>query len=176
MKIHRLLTGLFLIYLTLNSIAVKAQLPKANQIIEGKTETNQSLDSSKLRIGVTGDPPIVIKSNDKSERSLTGIAVEIWKKLATELDLDHELVVHDSISEVLKALDAEEIDVAIGDISITDKRISRFDFTQPITQANLTILVPSERLVFDNYMQKFATKEVHPFYIHELYSVAYMVM
>ena len=145
MKIHRLLTGSFLIYLTLNPIAVTAQLPKDNQIIEGKTETNQSLDSSKLRVGVAGDPPILIKPNAQSDRALTGIAVEIWKKLATELDLDYELVVHDSISEVLKALAAEEIDVAIGNISITDKRISRFDFTQPITQANLTILVPSER-------------------------------
>ena len=46
MKIHRLLTGLFLICLTLNPIAVKAQLPKENQIIEGKTETNQSLNLS----------------------------------------------------------------------------------------------------------------------------------
>ncbi len=69
MKIHHLLTGLFLICLTLNPIAVKAQLPKDNQIIEGKTETNQPLDSSKLRVGVTGAPPIVIKSNAQSDRS-----------------------------------------------------------------------------------------------------------
>ncbi len=140
MKLYRLLTGLFLIYLTLNPIAVKAQLPKAKQI-DLKTEKNQSLVSSKLRVGVAGEPPNVMSSNDQS---VTGIAVEIWKELATALDLDYELVYQDSVSKALKTLAAEEIDVAIGSISITDERISRFDFTQPI-QAPLTIIVPSQR-------------------------------
>ena len=141
MKISRLLTGLFLIYLTLNPMAVKAQLPKTQQI-DLKTEKNQYLDSSKLRVGVAGEPPHVIRSNDQLVK---GIAVEIWQELATALNLDYEFVYPDSVSEIYKQLGAEEIDVAIGSISITDERISRFDFTQPISQANLTILVPSKR-------------------------------
>ena len=145
MNISRLLTGLFLIGLTFNPIAGKAQLPQANQIREGKTEKNQSLDSSKLRVGVAGDPPGVILSNAQSDQSLTGIVVEIWKELAKELDLDYELIYHHSISEVLKKLAAEEINLAVGNISITDQRIIRFDFTQPISRHDLTILVPSQR-------------------------------
>ena len=140
MKIYRLLTGLFLIYLTLNPITVKAQLPKTKQI-DLKTEKNQSLDSSKLRVGVAGEPPSVMTSSD---RSVTGISVESWKELATALGLDYELVYQDSVSEALKNLAAREIDLAIGTITINDERISRFDFTQPIARANLTILVPSQ--------------------------------
>ena len=141
LKTAHLLTGLLLIYLTLNPFAVKAQLPQTNQTIE---EKNQSFKSSKLRVGVAGEPPGIIVSDDESNPSVIGISVEIWRELAAELDLDYEIIYHHSVHEALENLATQEIDIAIGSISITDQQISRFDFTQPISQANLSILVPSQ--------------------------------
>ncbi len=143
MKIHSLLTGLFLIFLTINPIAVKAQLPQKNQIVADKTETDLSPNTSKLRVGVAGEPPGVIVSDD-DDQTVTGITVEIWKELAGELNLNYELIYHHSVAKAFNALARQEIDVAIGTISVTDERITQFDFTQPIAQANLTVLVPSQ--------------------------------
>lgn len=139
----RLLTVLFLINLTFNAIQVKAQLPKTNPIKEEYLSANQSLDLEKLQVGVAGDPPIIMGSLEQQEEP-TGVTIEIWKELAIALKLDYELIYHHSVPEVMKALEREEIDVAIGSINITDKNISLFDFTQPIAQANLTVLVPSQ--------------------------------
>lgn len=144
MKLYsRLLTLLFLINLTFNAIEVKAQLPKTNPIKEEYLSANGSLDSEKLQVGVAGEPPIIMGSLEQQEDP-TGVTVEIWKELAIALKLDYELIYHHSVPEVMKALEREEIDVAIGSINITDKNISLFDFTQPISQANLTLLVPSQ--------------------------------
>jgi polar amino acid transport system substrate-binding protein len=136
-----LLASLVFICFTLNPIAVKAQLPEASQKV---TEESQSPDSSKLRVGVAGEPPGVIIKGDQPDPAVTGMILEAWHELATELDLDYELVYHHSVHQALETLAAQKIDLAIGNISITDERISRFDFTQPISQAHLTILVPSE--------------------------------
>ena len=116
------------------------------------TEKKISLDSSRLRVGVAGEPPVVMKSNDQSA---AGVTVEIWKELATALELDYELVYQDSVSEALKQLAAEEIDIAIGNISITDERVNLVDFTQPITRADLTILVPSQHPTLWNVIKPF---------------------
>ena len=155
MNIYYLLTSLFLIYLTFNPIAAEAQVQKNKQIEEATIKTNQSVDSSKLRVGIAGEPPGVIISSYEDDQTTTGISVEIWRELAAELNLSYELIYHHSISEVLEALAAKEIDLAIGAISITDETIARFDFTQPISQANLTVLVPTKSPTLWNVIQPF---------------------
>ena len=143
MNVYSLLTSLFIIYFLLNPITVKAQIQTNNQIKEEKISSNQSVDSSKLRVGIAGDPPGVMVPYEE-DQTATGISIEIWKELAGELNLNYKFIYHHTVSEALKALAAKEIDLAIGTISITDERIASFDFTQPISQANLTVLVPTQ--------------------------------
>ena len=140
MRFYRPLTGVFLSALAFNPIAAVARPAIADFTVAQNAAESSPSNSSKLRVGVAGEPPAVVKSDDVP---LSGIAVKFWKELASELQLDYQLVYHRSIPEVLDALKAENIDVAIGTINITEERIRDFDFTQPIQQAHLTVLVPS---------------------------------
>ncbi|MGK7942168.1 MAG: hypothetical protein AB4062_18830 [Crocosphaera sp.] len=72
--------SLFLVNVTLTPISSKAQLPTQTSNIEETTEKNQPLEGEKLRVGITGEPPAVILSEDPSNQSkrLTGISVELW--------------------------------------------------------------------------------------------------
>lgn len=150
MSLYRLLKILLIIYLALNPITIKAQI-KEEQITN-----NQSANSSKLKVGVAGEPPgVIVKSDDKKDQTVAGVSVEVWKKLAEELNLNYELIYHHNVSEALEALAAKEIDLAIGNISITDELIGRFDFTQPITQTNLTVLVPAKYPTLWNVIRPF---------------------
>ena len=155
MNIYCLLTSLFFIYFTLNPITVKAQLPKNKQIEEATIKTDKSVDSSQLRVGIAGEPPGVIISSYEDDQTATGISIEIWRELAAELNLSYELIYHHHVSEALEALAAKEIDLAIGNISITDETIARFDMTQPISRANLTVLVPTKSPTLWNVIRPF---------------------
>ncbi|MEM1369933.1 MAG: transporter substrate-binding domain-containing protein [Cyanobacteria bacterium P01_H01_bin.15] len=101
--------------------------------------------TTKLTVGVAGEPPGVLQKTGQNEDEMFGgVTVQIWDLLANELDLDYELVYYPSVSDVLDHLEKQQIDVAIGSITVTDDAIVRFDFTQPMAQDTLTILVPSQ--------------------------------
>ncbi|MEB3322717.1 MAG: transporter substrate-binding domain-containing protein [Synechococcaceae cyanobacterium] len=94
----------------------------------------------KLRVGINGDPPLLVR---RSESDIEGIAIAYWQHLASDLGRDYTFMEFDSVDESLSALADGQLDLAIGDITITFERIREFDFTEPIAQENLTLLLPS---------------------------------
>jgi polar amino acid transport system substrate-binding protein len=93
-----------------------------------------------LRVGIAGEPPSVMTTAGQP----SGITVEYWQELAQEMNLKYKLVAYTTVETSLAALDKGEVDLALGSISITSDRITQYDFTQPISQGNLTVLLPSE--------------------------------
>ncbi len=142
MNINQLLTVLLLIYFNLTPITVKAQSPKPTQTTQEATENKESSKSSKLRVGVAGEPPGVIIRDPQSDSAITGISVQMWEQLAIALELEYEIFYDHSIVNTLDQLAQKKIDIAIGGITTTAENINRFDFTQPVHQDKLSILVP----------------------------------
>jgi polar amino acid transport system substrate-binding protein len=97
-------------------------------------------EDRQLRVGIAGEPPSIVVT----EGQLGGITVEYWQELAEELNLNYRLIAYPTVETSLAALDNDEIDLALGSISITSDRIAQYDFTQPISQGNLTVLLPTE--------------------------------
>ena len=139
-KFYLLLMSLFLVNVTLTPISSKAQSPTQTSNIE----ENQPFAGEKLRVGITGEAPAVILPQDTSNQNkrLTGISIDIWDELATSLNLDYELIYNDSVIQTLKKLANQEIDIVIGGITVTEKNIRRFDFTQPVHEDKISVLVP----------------------------------
>ncbi len=152
-----LLMSLFLVNVTLTPISSKAQSPSQTFNIEETTEKNQPSKTQKLRVGITGEPPAVILSEDASNprKRLTGISIELWDELATALNLNYELIYNDSVTQTLEKLANQEIDIAIGGITVTEKNIPRFDFTQPVHEDNISILVPLQSPTLWTIIQPF---------------------
>jgi polar amino acid transport system substrate-binding protein len=72
---------------------------------------------------------------------LSGFSIELWNSIGERLDLQTEYVVMSDVSELLDAVESGRVDLAISAISITSERENRFDFSQPIMNSGLQILV-----------------------------------
>ncbi len=71
----------------------------------------------------------------------TGFSISLWEALATELELPYELQRFENFRQMIDAVENNEVDAAIANISITADREMRMDFTQPIFESGLQIMV-----------------------------------
>ncbi|MBL8791224.1 MAG: transporter substrate-binding domain-containing protein [Rhizobiales bacterium] len=86
-------------------------------------------------------PPFVIREGD----GYSGFSVDLWRELASRTGTQFEWLEKRNVAEILSSVDAGEADVAIAAISITSEREQRFDFSQPMFESGLQIMVPQEQ-------------------------------
>ena len=94
-------------------------------------------ETAKLRVATRIVPPMVIEKNGV----LSGFSIELWNGIGEHLNRETEYVVFSDVSELLDAVGSGRADLAIAAISITSERENRFDFSQPIMNSGLQILV-----------------------------------
>ena len=99
-------------------------------IITGKT----------LKVATKLLPPFVMEENGE----LGGFSIELWKNIAQELEIKSDFKKTESIPGLLSALKDKQADLSIAAISVTAQREQDFDFSQPIFDAGLQILVRSQ--------------------------------
>ena len=136
----QLLISLVIFCFSFAATPVEAETSKIGDHVEKSNSPNSIIKEKKLRVGIAGEPPLIMISNSGK---VSGISVEYWQELAQALDLDHELIHYSTVEETLAALAEGKLDLAVGTISITSERIAKFDFTQPVTRDHLTLLLPS---------------------------------
>ena len=85
-------------------------------------------------------PPFVIEENGE----LGGFSIELWKNIAQELEIKSDFKKTESIPGLLSAIKNRQADLSIAAISVTAQREQDFDFSQPIFDAGLQILVRSQ--------------------------------
>src|SRR5258707_10360923 len=73
--------------------------------------------------------------------ALRGFSIELWTSISARLDRETEYLVMPDVGELLDAVGDGRADLGISAVSITSERESRFDFSQPILNAGLQILV-----------------------------------
>lgn len=86
-------------------------------------------------------PPFVIKEGDHYQ----GFSIELWQAIARELNRSSNFVETATVKDLLAAVENGRGDLGVAAISITSERIQRFDFSQPIFESGLQILVPAEQ-------------------------------
>ena len=136
----QLLISLIICSFSFATAPVEAETSKIEDRSDTTNSPNLIVQGKKLRVGIAGEPPAVMKSQSGQ---VSGMSVEYWQELAQALELDHELIYYSSIEESLAALAAGKLDLALGSISITSERIAKFDFTQSVVREPLTLLLPS---------------------------------
>jgi len=103
-------------------------------------DTNGQPDRA-LKVAVRIVPPFVFKEAN----SLTGFSTELWYALGRELNIKTEFVEKANVPDLLDEVKSGRADLAIAAISITSEREKAFDFSQPMFDAGLQIMVPSNR-------------------------------
>ena len=108
--------------------AVTALLPRQASA-QGSGET--------LRVATRVLPPMV--TQDKGE--LGGFSIELWREIAARLKVQSALKVEPDVRSLLASVKGGTADVGIAAISITAERDRDFDFSQPMLNGGLQILV-----------------------------------
>jgi polar amino acid transport system substrate-binding protein len=85
-------------------------------------------------------PPFVLKEGDRHG----GFSIELWEAIAREANLGTSWLEAGNVADILAAVQAGRGEAAIAAISITAQREERFDFSQPMFESGLQILVRAE--------------------------------
>ena len=101
----------------------------------------QLLSAQDLRIMTVTRAPFSMVENGVE----AGFSMDLWNALADDLGWTYQIDRVDSFQEMLGAIQSGTADAAIANISITAGREQVMDFSQPIFQAGLQILVPDDK-------------------------------
>lgn len=118
--------GLALAALLASAIGLNAQTPPA---------------PSSLIVATRIVPPFVMKEGDE----LQGFSIDLWKALAREMGVESRYVVKETLPDLFAEVRDGSAALAISAISITAEREKLFDFSQPMFDAGLQIMVSADR-------------------------------
>ncbi|MCY4414068.1 MAG: transporter substrate-binding domain-containing protein [Alphaproteobacteria bacterium] len=99
-------------------------------------------NAAPMRVGVmTSSPPFAWQ---KEDGSFHGASLDLWSAIAEKNNYRFEYVsAGQNIQQALNLLDAKEIDVLVGPISVTEARYKKYDFTRPYFLNHLSLIVPA---------------------------------
>lgn len=90
-----------------------------------------------LRVAVLLVPPFVMEQNG----SLTGFSIELWNAIVARLSLKTSYQIMADAHALEDAMRSKSADLSVAPIFITSTRDEEFDFSYPIMEAGLQILV-----------------------------------
>jgi polar amino acid transport system substrate-binding protein len=76
--------------------------------------------------------------------TLNGFSIELWHELSRQLNVNSDFVIKTSVKDLLQAVKSKEVHLGISAVSITAEREIHFDFSQPMFDAGLQILTPTQ--------------------------------
>ncbi|MBZ0295438.1 MAG: transporter substrate-binding domain-containing protein [Anaerolineae bacterium] len=107
-----------------------------------------------LQVGTYALTPFVIKQDD----ALTGFAIDLWEALAQSADIEYDIVEFESANALFNAVSGGRVDIGVGGISVTSDEETMLDFSYPILNSGLQILVrKSETLGLFNIFSALAS-------------------
>ncbi len=98
-----------------------------------------------VRVFLCGSPPFLLNAH-------SGVAVELWQQLAIYLPLPYRVVGTGSVPEALQLLKRQQIDLAVGPISITADRERSFDFSHPFMESTLGLATQPPRFSLKHFL------------------------
>ncbi len=110
----------------------------------------------KIKVAVKETPPFIIKKDNE----FSGISVDLWNKIANDLNLIYEFKEYKQTEfpKMLNDIESGEIDVCINPLTVTSNRLNRFNYSLPFYSTNMVIVVPSDsRLNFFSLISNFFT-------------------
>jgi ABC-type amino acid transport substrate-binding protein len=95
-----------------------------------------------VRVGVYEVPPF---AEPDAALKWKGFAVVLFEASAIQLQMIPEFRQYANIDELMSAVEKGEVEAGIGNIMVTSKRLAQVDFSQPILDGGLRVMVPSDR-------------------------------
>jgi polar amino acid transport system substrate-binding protein len=90
-----------------------------------------------VRVATRVVPPLVVEDRG----ALTGFSIDLWNSIAEKMKVQTEYKVAPDVGALLEDVRSGKVDLGISAISITAERDRQFDFSQPMLEAGLQIVV-----------------------------------
>ena len=94
-----------------------------------------------LRVAVYDVPPYGTVGSDGA---LSGLSVDLWRRVAEELEWEYRLTPVSQMETILSGLEQGRFDAAIGAITITPEREERVDFSYPTHRSGVAVALRKE--------------------------------
>ncbi len=103
--------------------------------------------SETIKVGIKPSEPWVMYDKNASikNRKPIGFSIDLWKKIAEELNLTTEWVYFDSTSQIIDAAKNSKIDAGISAITITSEREKVIDFSTSMYELGLQVMVDASK-------------------------------
>lgn len=101
---------------------------------------SEALAQDNLVVATRHVKPFVFEENGQ----LTGFSVELWQEIRRQLKAKSTFVVTPTVKELLDTVKAQKAQLGIAAISVTAEREQELDFSQPMFDSGLQILVPAQ--------------------------------
>jgi polar amino acid transport system substrate-binding protein len=96
--------------------------------------------AQELRVATVTRPPFSLEKDGAQ----TGYSLDLWDALMVSISRDYEVIRVDGFAQMLALVQQAEVDAAVANISITAGREEVLDFSQPIFEGGLQIMVPAD--------------------------------
>lgn len=99
-------------------------------------------EKRRIKVGLKEEPPFIIKDIDGT---FYGLSIDLWTSLAehNEVDIDYEYKEFNDVTGMLRALDYNEVDIAINPITLSKIRLKMFEASQPFFISSLGVATSS---------------------------------
>lgn len=115
-----------------------------------------ALAAETLTVATVTRPPFSL-TRDGAD---TGFSMDLFAALAERLGWDYTIDRKDQFGEMLAAARDGEADLAIANISITAEREAVMDFSQPIFEAGLQIMVPADQAATPSLVRALMSRDL----------------
>lgn len=137
------LSGLLVATWTMGTtIGAHAQAPVQAQVPASGAAAPPALvpeSARRLKVITIERQPFAMRQNGR----LVGFSVELWEAVAAEIGMAFDMEVATSFASMLEAVASANADAAIANITITAEREERLDFSQPMFDAGIQVMVRS---------------------------------
>ena len=113
------------------ALVLLATLPAASSVAQ------QAPTDVRVIAGIVS--PFVMNDNDR----LTGFSIDLWTEIAARLNLKPVYQVTADVDQFVDALRTKKADVGVSGVFYTTARDKEFDFSYPILEAGLQVMVKS---------------------------------
>jgi polar amino acid transport system substrate-binding protein len=107
---------------------------------ESSASTTQPSQAPPVRVAIKPAPPFVLDDGDPR-----GFSIDLWEEIAERADIEFEFVAVDTVGEQLDAVRTGQAGAAIAAISITEEREQTVDFSHPIYDSGLQLMVRDDQ-------------------------------
>src|SRR5699024_6234893 len=94
-----------------------------------------------LTVGVLVSPPFVIGNNEE----YTGLAIDLWEEIGTKKGWKFEYQEYNTVRDLIEATNSARIDLVMTNLTITQQRALKVDFTQPWFDGGMRLMVNTEQ-------------------------------